>query len=67
MLGSNITLENMEQVLKVMVLHSKNQEIMASTDVMLEIIEEIIPLLQNSGIEQYELISNVFILLHLYF
>lgn len=67
MLGSNITLENMERVLKVMVLHSKNQEIMASTDVMLEIIEEIIPLLQNSGIEQYELISNVFILLHLYF
>ena len=67
MLGSNITLENMEQVLKVMVLHSKNQEIMASADVMLEIIEEIIPLLQNSGIEQYELISNVFILLHLYF
>lgn len=67
MLGSNITLENMEQVLKVMVLHSKNQEIMASTDVMLEIIEEIIPLLQNSGIEQYELISNVFILLYLYF
>lgn len=67
MLGSNITLENMEQVLKVMVLHSKNQEIMASTDVMLEIIEEIIPLLQNSSIEQYELISNVFILLYLYF
>lgn len=67
MLGSNITLENMEQVLKVMVLHSKKQEIMESTDVMLEIIEEIIPLLQNSSIEQYELISNVFILLYLYF
>lgn len=65
MLGSNITLENMEQVLKVMVLHSKKQEIMESTDVMLEIIEEIIPLLQNSSIEQYELISNVFILLYL--
>lgn len=67
MLGSNITLENMEQVLKVMVLHSKKQEIMESTDVMLEITEEIIPLLQNSSIEQYELISNVFILLYLYF
>lgn len=67
MLGSNITLENMEQVLKVMVLHSKKQEIMESTDVMLEIIEENIPLLQNSSIEQYELISNVFILLYLYF
>lgn len=57
----------MERVLEDMVEHSNNQEIMDSADVMLEIVEEIILLSQDSGVGQYERILKVFNLLELYF